>query len=154
MQKLNRWTRALAFAPLFAAVSLLAACDDDPTDEDHDHAEEIVTYRVQIGNSTVVLNEGGGIVSGGPVVIGAGVHNVTVTYLDAAGASLNSELEADFETRIAPANAALVTFARTGAFTGTLTRVAAGSTTLSLSLFHKGEGHDDLGPHTLAITVQ
>jgi hypothetical protein len=151
----TRWTRALALAPLLAAVSVLAACDDSPTDEDHDHAEEVASIRIAIGASVVVMNTSGTVTSGpNPVIIGTGTHTVGVSFLDDAGATINSELEGEFEARLTPANTALVTFARTGAFAGTLTRVAPGSTTLSVVLFHTAENHEELGPFPLGLTVQ
>jgi hypothetical protein len=153
MQKLNRWTRALAFFPLFAAVSMLAACGDDPV-EPEDPAEAIESMQLTIGANTVTLNTSGAVVSGTtPIVIPAGTHAVSATFLDGSGASINSEL-GEFEMRLTPASTALLTFARTGAFTGTVTRVAAGSTTLDFVLWHIAEGHEDLGPFPVAVTVQ
>jgi hypothetical protein len=149
-----RWTRALTFAPLFATVAMMAACGDDPTAEEEDPAEAIESVRLTIGASTVTLNTSGTVISGtSPIVIPAGTHVVTATFLDGAGASINAEL-GEFEMRLTPANAALLTFTRTGAFAGTLTRVAAGSTQLSFVLWHIAEGHEDLGPWPVNVTVQ
>jgi hypothetical protein len=152
MKKLNRWTRSLAFVPTIAALSLLAACGDDPV-EPGDPAEEIATIRITIGANTANLNVDGTAISGIPIVIPAGTHPVTATFLDDAGASLNAEL-GEFEMRLTPANTAVLTFARTGAFAGTVTRVAAGSTNLSFVLWHLAENHEDIGPWPVNVTVQ
>ena len=74
-------------------------------------------------------------------------------FLDDAGASVNADL-GEFELRLTPANASLLTFSRTGWFTATLTGVAAGSTSLDFVLWHRVEQHEDLGPWPVFVTVQ
>ena len=54
-----RWSRALAFASLAITVALLAACDDDGTQAEEDPAEAIVSMRLTLGASTVMIDEGG-----------------------------------------------------------------------------------------------
>jgi len=52
-----------------------------------------------------------------------------------------------------PADTAILTFTRTSAFAGTFTGVAAGSTNLTVSLFHIGAGDNDFGPFPVPVTV-
>ncbi len=133
---------------------MLAACDDDSTDEDDDPAEAIATIQLTVGASTVTLNTSGTVIAGpSPIVIPTGTHNVTAAFLDDVGASVNADL-GEFELRLTPANASLLTFSRTGGFTATLTGVAAGSTSLDFVLWHKVEQHEDLGPWPVFVTVQ
>ena len=154
MQTRTRWIRALALAPLFATVAMLAACDDDPAEAIDDPAEAIATIQLTVGASTVTLNTSGTVIAGpSPIVIPTGTQNVTATFLNDAGASVNAEL-GEFELRLTPANASLLTFSRTGAFTATLTGVAAGSTSLDFVLWHNVEQHEDLGPWPVLVTVQ
>jgi hypothetical protein len=151
-----RWTRALAFVPLLAAIATLAACDDNPTDDDDDGddpAEAIATMRITIGAITIFMTPEGTIPSGPTsFTVGGGVHIVSAAFLDANGQVVTGL--GDFEFRLTPTNTSLVTFARTGPFSGTLTRVAPGTTTLRVGLFHTGEGHFDIGEHQIPITVQ
>ena len=151
-----RWTRRLAFVPLLAAVALLSACDDDPTNGDDDPGERVESFRITIaGNSgPLTLNASGTPVSGPNPLIVSGTRAITVEFLDASGNSLNSQLEGDFEARIESANGALVTFARTGAFAGTVTRMGVGTTQLRISLYHTEENHVEQGPFNVSVLMQ
>ena len=142
----------LVILSLALATSIIAACGDDPVEEE-DPADSIVTMTLLVGNQTIIYSKVTSSVTGGPIVIGAGNTVVSVSFKDAAGATVTG-LDA-FELRVTPTNTALVTFASTGKFTGTLTKVGAGSTQLSVQLWHVAEGHADVetGP-IIPITIQ
>lgn len=141
--------RGFAFVTLFAAITFISACDDDPV-EPEDPADEIATIRLAIGAQTVDMTD-----SNSPsVTIPRQANAVAVTFLDAAGSTLPNSLFSDFEIRLVSENAARLTFTRTGAFTGTLTGLSAGAAVIQVSLFHLEEGHEDFGPRPLAVTVQ
>lgn len=134
--------RAALVAPLALSLTLLAACgDSNPVDVDP--ADSVASVRLTLTNTmaTVVTIAEGGAVTGGPVVLPAGATTVAVSFLNAEG-QLVGGLD-EFELRLVPANAALVSFTRTGPFTGRLTRLAAGTTTLDVQLYHVLEGHAD-----------
>jgi hypothetical protein len=140
--------RARRLAPLLLALAFVTACDNDPV-EPGDPADDIATIRLTAGTATVNITEGG---AQGGLTIPLGATSVTATFLDVAGDSVT--IGGEFEIRLTSSNSALVTFARTGQFAGTLTGVAAGSAIVAVELFHTGEGHSDFGPHNLTVTVQ
>lgn len=144
----RRVTRA---ALLLALVPAFAACDDDPTEPE----EELPTsMELTVGNQTVTVTNTGAV-TGGPILLGIGASAVSAVFFDADGAEMDLSDEADeLELRIVPASTALVTFVGTGAFSGTLTGVAIGSTSVSVSLFHIVENHNDFGEFPVAVTVQ
>ena len=47
-----------------------------------------------------------------------------------------------------------ITFTRTGAFSGTITRNGPGTATFAVGLFHVPQNHFDFGPHNVQATVQ
>src|SRR5688572_5934643 len=115
-------TRRSAWLPsLGLSLVLLTGCDEDVVEPDP--ADSVVAMRVVIGNTTVTINEGNQV-TGGPVVIPAGITNMTVSFLDESN-NVVSGLD-EFELRVTVTNTALVRFDRTGAFAGTLTRLGAG----------------------------
>ena len=148
MFTLARVKRPLRAVPLMLGLTLAeSACDD--TEEPQEPA--VVTMRLTVGAQVIDVTEG--TVTGGPIVIN-GNTNLSATFLKADG-SVETLVTADeFELRVTPANTNLVTFTRTGAFAGTLNRVAAGGTQLEVALFHLIEQHEDFGPVDVAITVQ
>jgi hypothetical protein len=133
--------------PLVVALSALTACDDDPVEPEE---PEIGTVRLVIGTQTLNVTGSG---TAPAVTISGASTLVTATFLDEDGAPLTLN-SSEFEIRLVPATSGRVTFTRTGPFTGTLTRVAAGTTLVAVSVFHLGEGHDDFGPHNINLTVQ
>ena len=148
MQGMKRtWLRALV-VPLLVAVPV--ACDDNPTDPEGDPADDVAEIRLQVGNQTVRIIDG---TPDGPVTIGVGATAISATFRDAAGAVVPGVDTDEFEVRIDVANSDVATFTGTG-FTGTLTGVAAGTTTAQVSLFHVEEQHSDVGPWTVSIVVE
>jgi hypothetical protein len=145
--------RLLAMFAMALLVSFTAACDDDPAAEEEDPADLIETMRLTVGAQVINVRKADGNVTGGPIVKGPGATTITATFLDASGNTV-SGLDAEFELRVTSGNTAFVTFTGVSAFAGTLNRVAAGSTTLTVGLFHAGEQHFDVGPFPVAITVQ
>jgi hypothetical protein len=130
------------------AIPFAAACDEDPV-EPHEHAD-VAGMLLTVGTQTVTLTEGG---AQGGLTIPNGASTITATFLDDDGDPIALH-DDEFELRILPPNATVVTFARTGAFSGTLNGVADGSVIVQVDLYHIEEGHADFGPHNLAVTVE
>jgi hypothetical protein len=133
--------------PLVVALSAVAGCDDDPVEPEE---PEIGTMRITVGSQTLTFTEAGGPTT---LTISGASTAIAATFLDPDGVPLTLDA-ADFELRVSPANAGVLTFTRTTAFSGTLNRVAIGTTTVELAAFHKGEGHDDFGEFVVTVTVQ
>src|SRR5688572_20413473 len=131
-------------------VLVFGGCSDDPVEPDP--ADAIVAMRLTIGAQTITINQAG-TVTGGPVTVNAATTAVSAVFLDMGGQTITLPT-AEFEFRAVPDNSARLTFVRTGAFSGTLTRNATGAASLSVSLFHLGSGHDDFGPFSVPVTVQ
>ena len=147
----RRAARALAAA----ALALAAACNDSTAPEE-DHADDITALRIAVtpsgGAATTYTLTDAGVLSPSPMVLPVGTAAVTVNFLDADGAVITSEISTEeFEIRFESLPTG-VTFARTGAFSGTLTATAAGAGTMQALLWHLEEDHEDLGP--LPIPVQ
>jgi hypothetical protein len=146
----HRWTRRLLLAPLAITGALLVGCDDDGTEPEDDPADAIEEMRLTIGSGTVTIDRGGNV-SGGPVTIAAGATVVTAVFLDDEGATVGGLDE--FELRVTPTNTGIMTWQSTSAFSGTLTHVSAGSTTVGFALYHIEEMHEDFGPFDVSITA-
>jgi hypothetical protein len=144
-------SRIVAFA-LMVPVFALAACDEDPEDEG-DPADEIEFVRLTVSTQSVTINSAG-TATGGPITIARNASGtVTATFLRANNTTVT--LPGQFEIRLTPQ--AGLTFARTSAFSGTLTAGAtAGTVPVSVELFHTGENHVDWGGanHRFNVTVQ
>jgi hypothetical protein len=138
---------AYVVLPLVAALSALTGCGSDPVEPEE---PEIGSIRLTVGSQTLVITEGG---PQGTLTISGASSSVSVAFFDDVGDSMTLDAD-EFELRLTPANTGVLTFTRTGAFTGTLNRVSAGSTTMTVSAYHKVEQHDDFGPHTVSVTVQ
>lgn len=123
-----------------AAIALFAGCDDDPTPPDPE--PEVATMRISIGAQTINVATTNCAVTGGPIAISANTV-FTISWLLADGTPEPLVTSADFRADVTPANVGVVTFVRSGAFAGTLNRVAAGATTVNFALFHLGEGHNE-----------
>jgi hypothetical protein len=132
--------------PLIVALSALAACEDDPVEPEE---PEIGTMRLLVGSQTLTFTEGGGPTT---LSISGASTPISATFLDADGAALTLDA-VEFELRIIPANTNVLTFTRTSAFSGTLNRVAAGTTLVEVGAYHNIEGHYDFGEFDISITV-
>jgi hypothetical protein len=140
------------FARHIPALSLglmLAAC----TGAEPEAEPAVATMRLTVGTQTIDVADNGAVTPAAGITISANT-NLTATFLKADGSAETLVTADEFELRVTPANAALVTFTRSGAFAGTLNRLASGSTQLSVELFHLIEQHEDLGPFNVPITVQ
>lgn len=135
-------------AAALAALVFAAGCRDStgPDHEDEPHA-----VRLTIGTQVVTVDESGNV-TGGPIVIPVGQTPISAQFLADDGDVLTLN-PAEYELRVIPVNAAVVTFTPTGGFAGTLTGVAAGNTSLTIQLWHIPAGHDDF-EQLVPVTVQ
>jgi hypothetical protein len=99
--------------------------------------------RLTVGAQTIDVDAELGTVTGGPIAIGAGNTAVSVQWLKDDGSPETIVNATDFELTVEPTNAAIVTFSRTGAFTGNLVGGTNGTTNVTFGLFHNGEGHHE-----------
>jgi hypothetical protein len=146
-----RKNRLLMLTPLCAALLLATACDDDEDEELDDPAESITEMRLIVGNQAIAINRAGTATPSTPIIMQTSVP-ISATFVNSAGNTV--ALPAEFELRVTSDNTARVTFTRVAAFQGTLNRIAAGTTTLKVGLYHTGEGHFDFGEFTIPINVQ
>jgi hypothetical protein len=146
-----RKNRLLMLAPLCAALLLATACSDDEDDDLDDPAASITEMRLIVGNQAISINRGGTATPSTPIIMQTNVP-ISATFVNSAQNTV--ALPAEFELRVTSDNTARVTFTRVSAFAGNLTRVAAGTTTLRVGLWHTGEGHFDFGEFTIPINVQ
>jgi len=139
---------------IITAVSLagaVAACGDDPVDEEQE--PEIATMRLVVGAQTITVNESG-TVTGGPITIGAAGATVTASFLRSNGTPDPLVTGAVFQLTVTSDNAGVATFTRTGPFTGTLAGTTNGSTVLRFALLHIEEAHEDFGPFPVSVSRQ
>ncbi|MGA0920365.1 MAG: hypothetical protein ACO327_00085 [Gemmatimonadaceae bacterium] len=140
--------------PLVAIATLtlgLGACKDSTGPDDHGHAEEVHAMRITLADGTAVTVGETGTVTG-TLTIPSGVATAfTVTFLDDDGAVVTDLPASEYQASVSP-NAG-ITFARTGAFTGTLQGATAGTVTVRFGLFHIEENHDDFGPFSVPVTI-
>jgi hypothetical protein len=115
---------------------------------------------VNFGETLVDVWAGGQLV-GDPVTIAAGAPtSITATFHDAA-ANMVGGLD-QHELTMTPADGGLLRFTpiSTGGggtyrtFRGTLTRVAAGTTTVTVSLRNTSSDLEDFGPFAIPVTVE
>ena len=136
--QLHRNRRAAALS-LLLALPLFTACGDD--DEADDHEDVPATMEITVAGQTVLVTETGAV-TGGPITIAAG-QTAPLTAVFRADDGDVLTFDSDYELRGASNASGIITFARNGQFTGTVTGVAAGTTTITFQLFHIPEGHDD-----------
>jgi len=132
------------FAPAliaFSVASLGLGCgDDDDIDE-----PDVQTIRLVVGTGAAAATYNIDLSTplAVPIVIGRTATPVTATFLRANGDVETLVTATEFELRFDGLNPAIATFARTGAFTGTLTGVAVGTDAVTVQLFHTVEAHAD-----------
>jgi len=154
--------RMLKLLPV-AAVLAFGACKDTT---DPDHEPDVASLRLTIGGTggqvvTIATNPGCAV-TGGPITLPANqARTMTATFLNDAGDPdpvANDATEFTLAGNTGQADPtpspASITFARTGAFSGTLTGTTATTAgTMFVSLLHSEEGHEDWGPCSVPITV-
>jgi hypothetical protein len=146
MHSRSRFAARILAAAL--AIPFVAACDEDPIEPD-EHAE-VAEMRLTVGSQTVIFTEGG---AQSGLTIPNGNATVTATFFDEDGDAIALH-DDEFEVRIVPPNTNVVTFTRTGAFTGTLNGVADGTAVVEVGIWHLDENHYDFGDFDLNVTVQ
>lgn len=142
--------RTLAFAPLIAAVAFMTACDDDPVEPPDEHADEVDTIRLAIGEETIDITSSG---AEGDITIPVGDTPVSATFWAEDGDEVDIH-DDEFEVQILSDDTDVVTYTPSSSFDGTLTGVNAGSAIVEVQLFHLEEGHPDFGPHDVNVLVE
>lgn len=130
---------------LFAAT----ACKESTSTEEDE--PEVATMRLTVGSQTVTVAENGAV-TGGPLRITTAAQTLTAAFLKADGSPetlVNSDV-----FRLEVTGGTGVTFTRASQFAGSIRGTAAGNTTVSFSLFHTEENHNDFGPFPVAVQIQ
>jgi hypothetical protein len=143
--------RGVQLGAMFVALTFAAACDDDdPTGDDgDDHAEEVASIRLTVGDQTYTIDESG--VEPSPITVPVASVPVEADFLDDEGQPVDGLTDDEFELGLEVGDPSLLTYVPTDAFEGTLTGTQAGETTISVSLIH--EDHPDFGPFPVPVTV-
>jgi hypothetical protein len=134
-----KWMRIVALTLLVPA---FVACDDST--EPDDHAEDVASVRLTIGNQTITMGPSGNVTGGNVTLVRNTSTPVTAVFLAADGDVIT--LSNEFRLDLTPSTG--ITFARTGPFAGTLTSATAGSGTVQVCVFHIPAGHCDYGSST------
>lgn len=147
----RRPTLRLAVALAIALTASLAACNDSTAPEEEEEPE-VASMRLTFGNGTTLTVTGAGATPSVRIPVGA--TTVAAQFLRADGSADPVVTATTFRLEVAGL-AGGVTFARSGAFGGTLNATTATSTNIPItfSLFHIEEQHDDFGPFTVNVTV-
>ncbi len=152
MRMTSIYTHAKRSALTLMLAGALVACGDDTVEPEQE--PDVATMRITVGTQTINVNAKTGAVTGGPLLLTRGTATtVSVQYLRSNGSADPLVTTADFRTDITPSSTAALSFARTGAFTGTLTGIQAGSTSVNVNLFHLGEGHAEFD-WDIPVTIQ
>ena len=154
-------TRALRAFAMVAAVSLMAtACDDDdPAGPDDEPATTriVLTIGTGTGAQTVTWNTQNTTVTPATITIPAGQsRTVTAQFFRADNTPDPVITEAGFRLDFNVASGTAVTIAKTSNLAATLTATgtAGQSISLTMELFHLGEGHEEYVSNTVTVTVQ
>ena len=115
---------------------------------------DVATMRLTVGTQTINVNAATGTVTGGPITIARNATvNISAQFLTAAGTADPVVTSTSFRFDATSANTGTVAFNRSGSFTGTLTGVAAGTSSINFGLFHIGEGHNEFAwPVSVTVT--
>jgi hypothetical protein len=141
----RRGVLALTFAIVLPGMT---ACSDDPVDV---HDEEPEFLELTIGAQTIRV-AANGVITGGPVNVPVGTSvAVTAQFLDHDGEVIEFE-PGEYELRAVTLNPTIVTFGKTGTFSGSITGVAVGAGTITFQLYHLAEAHEDF-EQDVPITV-
>ncbi len=145
---------------LTAAAILTTACGDDPAapDDEPDTTRIVLTVGTGATAQTVTWTTANGSVSPATVTSPAGQSRVvTAQFLRADGSADPIVTAADFRLDLTPVTGTGVTVAKTGNLAATLTAggTSGQSVTMTLALFHLGEGHNEYvsGPGALTVSV-
>lgn len=148
--------RIAALTPLAVALVVMSGCAPEiVTTEYEDDAMGLHFgdgYLATMFGSTLVDIWAGGQIVGDPVVVTGKVPMVITAAFHDAGANMIMGLK-DYQFTLEP-SAPLVTFTRTGPFSGTLTRVAPGYTLLLVGLQNTERQLEDFGPFPMPVTVK
>jgi hypothetical protein len=137
--------KLVRFAALLAML-FASACEDAVAPEE----VPIASVQLTVGTRTVTLTPTG---ASGTLIVSGASSDVSLKAFDADGAEIPLAPE-DFELRLTPTNAALLTFVHLTGTTGKLNRTASGTTTIAVVLYHAAANETDFGPVNVTVTVQ
>jgi hypothetical protein len=139
-------SKLVLFATLLALATVTSACEDAAAPEE----TPVASLQLTVGTQTVTLIKTG---ASGTLIVSGASSNVTVKAFDADGGEIQLEPD-DFELRLTPTNASLLTFVHVTGTTGKLNRTASGTTSLAVVLYHTAANETDFGPVNVTVTVQ
>jgi hypothetical protein len=140
----RRW-RAV---PLLAAV-LAGGCNENsgnaPIPE-----PDVATMRITVAGQAVDVSSEGDVF-GGPFLIGDGISDLTVVFLEPGGGPSDLVTPEEFRLDVLSGNTGVVSATRVGPLEFDLNHVSDGVTELSVALVHVDPGHTEFGPFDIAI---
>ena len=147
--------RLARFAAVVAAVSMIAACDDDdPTGVEQE--PEVQTMTLTAGASSITIDKTTGAASG-QLTVPSGTTTITATLRRADGSTETLVTGAEFDVRITPATGTPFAWTPNTSLGGSLVTsgVTSGQTIAStVDLYHRAEQHADFGPYPFTIRIQ
>jgi hypothetical protein len=133
-------------------VLLAASCGSDST-EPAEEEPEVFSMRLTIGSVTKTITTAS---TDKAFTVARGANAVSVTWLKADGSVETIASTVNFTLRMVPATGAPITYTPASAqsFTGSLNVTAAvTNATVTVSLFHVAEQHEDFGPIPITISA-
>jgi hypothetical protein len=149
MSKLHATPRRFASLAAAALVLLAGACKDSTGVDDQE--PEVASMRITFATGGTATVSSSGVVTGSISIPSGVARSFTVEFLNAMGQPDANVDATEFQVSVTPA--AGITFARTGAFAGTITGATAGTFAVQFGLLHIEENHNDFGPFTVNIVV-
>jgi hypothetical protein len=143
-------TRRLLIALALLGLPAVPACKSKETDVE-DMEASVSSVRLTVGAQTITITSAGAV-TGGSITVTRPTP-ISAVFLNAAGSQDPVAHGGNFQLNATPVDTTVLTFTRSSAFAGTLTGVAAGSTNLSISLFHVTGGDNDFGPFPVPVVV-
>jgi hypothetical protein len=148
----SRTNRHLLVLLTVLGLAAVSNCQSKETGVE-DMEASVSSVRLTVGSQTIAISSAGTITGGPITVTRPTAAPISASFLNAAGAQDPVAHGGNFQLNATPADTSILTFTRSSAFAGTLTGVTAGSTNLSVSLFHVTGGDNDFGPFPVPVVV-
>lgn len=134
---------------LSALLVTFSACEDAEHEDHHD----IVGVQLKVGETVLASTNGTEVTGSISLAAGASTETIYVEFLEPDGEVANSEFDEDVSLGVTIGSAQFATHTLSGSnkWSFTINGVAAGTTTLTVSLRHGG--HDDFISREIPVVV-
>lgn len=141
--------KAMRAAALLILPVMLAACTDDGSGPVHgDLGNTVTMIRLQVGADVVDIISTGALT---PVDFTQGEVLISAEFRDENDRVVDLDADEGFQVNVVPTAGNRLAFQRTGAFSGLLTGLLSGATSMQVELVHNGHLH--FGPHVVTVNV-